>query len=355
MKQNNCNNFQNTKEVFERKLPFLLNRNKIISAIKSFFSDENFIEVDTPILQYSPGMEVHLSAFETMFNNINGIDKQKLYLHTSPEFSMKKLLSFGMKNIYQFTHTFRNEVVSPTHYPEFTMLEWYRVGYNYEKLMSDCEQILKRSLEIIGTDHFEYNGKKCFLNDGIEKLTIAQAFEKFCHFDILSTIDNPQNPSTKLITPFAKKLNINVSESDTWDDIYEKLMFEYIEPNLGDKKPTILYEYPIHQAALSAPKSDNPNIAERFELYICGVELANAFTELTNRKVQEERFLHDQAEKQKIYGTTFPIDYEFLNSIENLENCTGIAMGIDRLIMLANHTNNIKDVLWIEIPTLSEL
>ncbi|MCR5506517.1 MAG: EF-P lysine aminoacylase GenX [bacterium] len=354
MKQNNCTNFQNTKEVFERKLPFLLNRNKIISAIKSFFANENFIEVDTPILQYSPGMEVHLFAFETQFNNINGVDKQKLYLHTSPEFSMKKLLSFGMKNIYQFTHTFRNEVVSQTHYPEFTMLEWYRVGYNYEKLMSDCEEILKNSLEIIDTDHFEYNGKKCFIKDGIEKLTIAEAFEKFCHFDILSTIDNPLNPSTKLITPFAKKLNINVSEIDTWDDIYEKLMFEYIEPNLGIQKPTILYEYPIHQAALSAPKRDNKNIAERFELYVCGVELANAFTELTDRKIQEERFLHDQAEKQKIYGTTFPIDYEFLNAIENLENCTGIAMGVDRLIMLANHSNNIKDSLWIEIPTLSE-
>ena len=354
MKANNNLTLKNTKEVFERKLPFLLNRNKIISAIKSFFAKEDFIEVDTPILQYSPGMEVHLSAFETMFNSINGVDKQKLYLHTSPEFSMKKLLSFGMKNIFQFTHTFRNEVVSPTHYPEFTMLEWYRVGFNYEKLMDDCEKILKSSLDIIGTDYFEYNGKKCFLNEGIERLTVKEAFQKFCGFDILSTIDDIKNPSKKLIIPFAQKLNINVSESDTWDDVYEKMMFEYIEPNLGLLKPTILYEYPIHQAALSAQKTNNPNIAERFELYVCGVELANAFTELTDRKIQEDRFLHDQAEKQKIYGTTFPIDYEFLGAIENLENCTGIAMGIDRLIMLANHTNNIKNVQWIEIPNLSD-
>ncbi|MBR4316553.1 MAG: EF-P lysine aminoacylase GenX [Alphaproteobacteria bacterium] len=354
MKANNNLTFKNTKEVFERKLPFLLNRNKIISEVRHFFSKEDFIEVDTPILQYSPGMEVHLFAFETMFNDITGSNNKKLYLHTSPEFSMKKLLSFGMKNIYQFTHTFRNEVVSPTHYPEFTMLEWYRIGYNYEKLMDDCEKILQCSAEIIGTDYFEYKNKKCFANKGIEKLTIAEAFQKFCNFDILSTIDDINNPSPKLIIPFAKKLNINVSENDTWDDIYEKIMFEYIEPNLGIEKPTILYEYPIHQAALSAPKPENKNIAERFELYVCGVELANAFTELTDRKVQEERFLHDQTEKQKIYGTTFPIDYEFLDAIENLENCTGIAMGIDRLIMLANHTDNIKDVLWIEIPTLPE-
>lgn len=349
---NSCAKNKNTRENFARKLPFLLSRNKIISAIKNFFASENFTEVDTPILQYSPGMEVHLFAFETQFNNINGIDSEKLYLHTSPEFSMKKLLSFGLKNIFQFTHTFRNEVVSPTHYPEFTMLEWYRIGYNYEKLMDDCEKILRESLSSIGTDHFEYNGKKCYIKDGIERLTIAKAFEKFCHFDILSTIDNPQKPTTKLLKPIAQKLGINVSEIDTWDDIYEKLMFEFIEPNLGIDRPTILYEYPIHQAALSKEKDGNPNIAERFELYVCGVELANAFTELTNRKVQEERFLHDQAEKKAIYGTTFPIDYEFLDAIENLENCTGIALGVDRLIMLCTHAKDITDVLWIEIPTI---
>jgi len=354
MTQNNCKNFQNTKGVFERKLPFLLNKNKIISAIKNFFQTENFIEVDTPILQYSPGMEVHLFAFETTFDNINNTDKQKLYLHTSPEFSMKKLLSFGLENIYQFTHTFRNEVISPTHYPEFMMLEWYRTGHNYEKLMDDCEQILKASLTAIGKDFFQYKNKKCYIKNGIEKLTIAEAFQKFCNFDILSTIDNPQNPSPIFITPFAKKLNIKVSDCDTWDDIFEKIMFEYIEPNLGLQKPTILYEYPIHQAALSAPKKDNSNLAERFELYVCGVELANAFTELTDAKKQKERFIHDQAEKQKIYGTTFPIDYEFLSSLKTLKSCTGIAMGIDRLAMLCNHTNDIKDVLWIEIPTLNE-
>lgn len=352
MKQNNGFIFKNTKEVFERKLPFLLSRNKIIQGIKNFFSTEDFTEVDTPILQYSPGMEVHLFAFETQFNDITETNSKKLYLHTSPEFSMKKLLSFGLKNIYQFTHTFRNEVVSPTHYPEFTMLEWYRIGYNYEKLMDDCEKILHTTLLSVKTEYFEYDNKKCYLNNGIERLTIAEAFQKFCHFDIFATIDNPQNPTKTLIAKEAKKLNINVSDSDTWDDIFEKLMLEYIESNLGCNAPTILYEYPIHQAALSAPKKDNQNIAERFEMYICGVEVANAFTELTNAKTQEERFLHDQKEKEKIYGTTFPIDYEFLDAVSHLKNCTGIALGVDRLVMLATHAKNITDVLWTEIPTL---
>ena len=356
MKQrNNTLQNKNTRENFERKLPFLLSRNKIIAGIKEFFANENFVEVDTPILQYSPGMEVHLFGFETWFNDINGVDKQKLYLHTSPEFSMKKLLSFGMKNIYQFTHTFRNEVVSPTHYPEFTMLEWYRTGVDYTKLMDDCEKILKKSLSIIGAKYFEYNGIKCKVDKGVEKLTIKEAFEKYCHFDVLATIDNIKKPTVDAIKTKAEKLGIHVSPSDSWDDVYEKLMFEFIEPNLGNEKPTILYEYPIHQAALSKANDANPYVAERFEIYVCGVELGNAFTELTDRKVQEARFESDQKEKMNLYGETFPIDYEFLDAVENMQPCTGIAVGVDRLIMLATHAKDVRDVLWIEIPTLSEL
>ena len=355
MKQrNNCFENKNTRENFERKLPFLLSRNKIIAGIKEFFASENFVEVDTPILQYSPGMEVHLFGFETQFNNINGVDKQKLYLHTSPEFSMKKLLSFGMQNIYQFTHTFRNEVVSPTHYPEFTMLEWYRTGVGYEKLMDDCEKILQISLKQIGAEYFEYNGKKCSVDSGIEKITVKEAFEKYCHFDVLATIDDIKKPSVEKIKVEAEKLGIRVSETDSWDDVYEKLMFEFIESNLGMEKPTVLYEYPVHQAALSKAKEKQENIAERFEIYVCGVELGNAFTELTDRKIQEARFEADQKEKLSLYGETFPIDYEFLDAVENLCPCTGIAVGVDRLIMLATHAKDIKDVLWIEIPKLAE-
>ena len=295
-------------------------------------------------------MEVHLSAFETFFNSIDGQEKNKLYLHTSPEFSMKKLLSYGLKNIYQFTHTFRNEIVSNTHYPEFLMLEWYRTDVNYDKLVEDCKRILEISLSLTENKFFKYRDKICYPE--IEKLTIQNAFLKYCNFDIFKTIDNQFKPTPKLITPFATKLGISVSISDTWDDIFEKLMLEFIEPNLGVDKATILYEYPIHQAVLSKAKPENPNISERFEFYICGVEIANAFTELNDREIQEKRFLTDQAEKQRIYNTTFPIDYEFLNSVENLPLCAGIALGVDRLVMVATHIDDIKDLLWTEIPTI---
>ena len=350
--QNNFSNTYKAREVFNRKLPFLLMRNKIINAIKNFFTTQNFTEVDTPILQYSPGMEVHITAFETKFNDITGTQNQTLYLHTSPEFAMKKLLSFEMENIYQFTHTFRNEIVSPTHYPEFTMLEWYRLNHDYTKLMTDCEEILKQTLFSIGKTAFTYKDKTCTPENGIEKLTIREAFKKFCDFDIMATIDTPSAPSTSKIKTAAKKLNINVSDIDTWDDIFEKLMFEYIEPNLGTSKPTILYEYPIHQAALSKQSDKNPNIAERFELYICGVEVANAFTELTDEKIQRDRFEHDMKMKRDLYGIAYPIDEDFIEAIKHINSATGIAMGIDRLVMLATGAENITDVLWTEIPTL---
>ena len=350
--KNNSSNIYKAREVFKKKLPFLLMRNKIIASIKIFFQKENFTEVDTPILQYCPGMEVHLRAFETKFVNITGEPSKTLYLHTSPEFAMKKLLSFSLENIFQFTHTFRNEIISPTHYPEFTMLEWYRLNHNYTKLMSDCEEILKEALLSIGKTEFTYNGKTCTPFNGIEKLTIQEAFQKFGHFDILSTINNPENPSKDLLEAEAKKLHINVSKIDTWDDIYEKLMFEYIEPNLGIDRPTILYEYPIHQAALSKAKPENPNIAERFELYICGVEVANAFTELTDPETQLSRFKKDMQTKKDLYGISYPIDNEFIEALNYIPSATGIAMGIDRLIILSTGAKDITEVLWTTIPTL---
>ena len=340
------------REAFEARLPFLLSRNKIAAAIRGFFARENFIEVDTPVLQLSPGMEVHLSAFETRFVDISGRDSIPLYLHTSPEFAMKKLLSFGMEKIYQFAHVFRNEIVSPTHYPEFVMLEWYRTGETYEKLMDDCEGILRAALKAAGREFFTYGEKKCSPGNGIEKLAVGRAFEKFCRFDILATLDDPLAPTPALIAPSARDLGIHVSESDTWDDVFEKLMLEFVEPNLGIERPTILCEYPLHQAALSKPLPGNPRLAQRFELYVCGLELANAFTELTDAAVQRERFERDMDEKQRLYGKRYPIDGEFLEAVAQMPESAGIALGLDRLVMLAAGAGDIRDLQWTGIPGL---
>ncbi|MDR1477032.1 MAG: EF-P lysine aminoacylase GenX [Rickettsiales bacterium] len=338
------------KEAFKARLPFLLSKNKIAAAIRDFFARGDFTEVDTPILQLSPGMEVHLNAFETKFVDISGRETIPLYLHTSPEFAMKKLLSFGMARIYQFAHVFRNEIVSPTHYPEFTMLEWYRAGETYEKLMDDCEEILRAALDAVGKERFTRGDMKCSLAGGIEKLTVRQAFEKFCRFDILATIDDPSAPTPALLAPRARGLGINVSDSDTWDDVFEKLMLEFVEPNLGAPDPTVLYEYPLHQAALSKPLPNDPRLAQRFELYACGVELANAFTELTDPLTQRKRFERDMAEKERLYSKCYPIDKEFLDAVAHMPDCAGIALGLDRLVMLATGAKDIKDLQWVPIP-----
>jgi lysyl-tRNA synthetase class 2 len=340
------------REAFADRLPFLLSKDKITAAIRGFFARGGFAEVDTPILQLSPGMEVHLNAFETRFVDISGRDSIPLYLHTSPEFAMKKLLSFGMERIFQFAHVFRNEIVSPTHYPEFVMLEWYRAGETYERLMDDCGEILRTALKAVGKEYFERGGKKCSLERGIEKLAVKEAFEKFCRFDILATIDDPLAPTPALLVPRARGLGINVSDSDTWDDVFEKLMLEFVEPNLGIGAPAILYEYPLHQAALSKPLPGDPGLAQRFELYVCGVELANAFTELTDAKVQRERFERDMAEKERLYGKRYPVDGEFLEAVANMPDCAGIALGLDRLVMLAAGAADIKDLQWVGIPGL---
>jgi lysyl-tRNA synthetase class 2 len=341
------------REAFAHRLPFLVSKLKIVAAIKGFFARNGFVEVDTPILQLSPGMEVHLNAFETKFIDITGSETVPLYLHTSPEFAMKKLLSFGMEKIFQFAHVFRNEIVSPTHYPEFVMLEWYRAGAAYEKLMDDCDEILRAALSAAGKDKFERDGKTCNLTNGIERLTIQQAFEKFCRFDVLETIDDPLAPTPTRLAPFARNLGIGVSESDTWDDVFEKLMLEFIEPNLGTGTPTILYEYPLHQAALSKPLPGNPRLAQRFELYVCGVELANAFTELTDAGIQAERFRRDMDEKKRLYGKRYPIDPEFIEAVANMPDCAGIALGLDRLAMLATGAETIRDLHWIGIPGIN--
>ncbi|MDR1008874.1 MAG: EF-P lysine aminoacylase GenX [Rickettsiales bacterium] len=338
--------YRAAKDAFARKRANLNERARILAAIKTFFASEGFAEVETPILQLSPGMEVHLNAFETKFEDITHTAPQTLMLHTSPEFAMKKLLGFGMEKIYQFAHVFRNEIVSPTHYPEFIMLEWYRAHEGYEKLMSDCEKILAATAPVLTRDNM-----KCDTQHGLEKLTVAEAMDRYCDgLDLMATIDDSAAPTPAKITAETTSRGINVSASDTWDDVFEKLMLEFVEPSLGQGKPTILYEYPLHLAALSAPKKTAPNIAERFELYACGVELANAFTELTDAEIQLERFARDMAEKKRLYNKEYPIDMEFIEAVADMPPSTGIALGFERLVMLATGTGNIRDVMWSEIP-----
>ena len=322
----------------------LLQRNVVTKAARSFFENKNFTEVETAILQVSPGNETHLHGFATELVKPDA-STQKLYLHTSPEFACKKLLAAGEQRIFTFARVFRNREQGALHSPEFTMLEWYRVGESYTQLMDDCAELIRIAAAITETDSLSFKNKTCNPHILPERISVCDAFQRYANIDLLSTfcgIESDRN----ILAEMAKSKNMRVADDDTWSDIFSRILCEFVEPNLGLERLTFLYDYPISEAALARPKPDAPHLAERFELYACGVELANAFGELTNADEQRRRFEADMREKQRIYGETYPIDEDFLASLAHMPEACGAALGFDRLVMLLTDANKIDDVMW---------
>jgi len=337
------------RERFAARVPTLAARTRIVAAIRGFFAARDFLEVDTPALQVSPGLEPHLMAFSTELVTPEGA-RRKLHLHTSPEFAMKKLLVAGLPRIYQLAHVFRNGERARTHHPEFTMLEWYRVGASYRDLMADCEALLRDVLAVSGGDALLWAGQSCDPSGAWQYLSVAESFARFCGIDILATAPDPQRPDLELLAQASRSIGVTPHDSDDWEDLFFRLFLERIEPQLGIGVPTILYDYPIALAALSRPKPGDARLAERFELYACGLELANAFGELTDANVQRARFEADRARKRALYGYDYPLDEDFLAALASgMPESAGIALGIDRLVMLATAASRIEDVLFVPV------
>lgn len=333
----------------EVRLENLYIRNAVRSGIQVFFANQDFTEVETPALQECPGMEPHLFAFATDLES-PGVGKRKRFLHTSPEFAMKKLLAGGMRRIYQFARVFRNKEGSSTHHPEFTMLEWYRAGVGYEKLMEDCESLLTSVLEYSRSGLFRFHERSCDPRKAWQKITVHDAFQQYAMIDLSASLENPDCPDAEILRKQAENVGVRVIPDHSWDDIFFKLFLERVERNLGIGAPTILYEYPKHMAALSKISASNPAVAERFELYVCGLELANAFSELTDPKEQRSRFEKEQAIKQELYGFSYPIDEDFLAALKfGYPESAGIALGFDRLVMLTAGVDSINEVLWAPV------
>ncbi len=332
-------------ENFAKKQDFLLRRASIIKAIRTFFDDQDFLEVETPVLQICPVMDAHIHGFKTQLQNIDRSQKKDMYLHTSPEFDMKKLLVAGMPKIFQMCRAFRNAEGSSRHSPEFTILEWYRAYSDYIHLMSDCEALLRSLCVRLGTPKLSYRGMDCDPFKDWERLSVSSAFKAYAKIDLENHLENRDS-----FAAAAKAINIRVIDSDHWDDIFHAIMAEKIEPFLGQGAPTILYDYPVSMAALSRRKKDDERFAERFELYICSMELANAFSELTDAAEQRERYNAEMAIKKEIYGETYPADDDFFNALEyGLPQSTGIALGVDRLVMLMTGADDISDVIWAPV------
>jgi lysyl-tRNA synthetase class 2 len=327
--------------------PFLLARGLMAGALRAWFSARDFIEVETAALQVSPGNETHLHAFATVLIGPD-TERHMRYLRTSPEFACKKLLAAGETRIFDFARVFRNHERGALHHPEFTLLEWYRANEPYETLMDDCAALMAEAARAAGAKQFMFRGKTIDPFAAPERVTVAQAFERHAGIDLLVTVSCGQGDRVQLALA-AAKAGIATAADDTWGDIFSRILAERVEPQLGIGRATILYEYPLPLAALARPKAGSDKVAERFELYACGVELANAFGELTDAAEQRVRFEAAMAEKQRIHGERYPVDEDFLAALAVMPQACGIALGFDRLVMLATGAKHIEQVIWTPV------
>ena len=312
--------------------------------MRGWFEARDFWEVETGILQVSPGNETHLHAMRAEWTAF-GEERRTGYLHTSPEFAMKKLVAAGEERIFQFAPVFRAREASPLHAGEFTMLEWYRAGEDYTVLMEDCAALLRLAGEIGGRREFRHRDRNCDAFAEPERLSVSTAFQRHAGIMLEAVLDDRAGLANE-----AARIGIRLAHDDTWTDIFSRILSEKIEPHLGLGRPTILDRYPISEAALARPCPDDPRFAERFELYVCGIELANAFGELTDAQEQRARFEADMAEKERLYGERYPLDEDFLAALAHMPAASGIALGFDRLAMLAAGAERVEDVIFAPWP-----
>ncbi len=327
--------------------PVLRARARIKSAIRGHFLAQGFDEVETPVLQVSPGNETHVAAFATELVGDDGAP-QRLYLHTSPEFGCKKLLAAGLSRLFTLGPVFRNRERGRLHHPEFHMLEWYRAGGSLDDLMGDCATLLRLAADAAGTRVLAHRGLAVDAFAPPEVVSVVDAFRRYAGLDLEPML--PPHPDA--LTRFAAAtgaLGLRVADDDGWSDLFSKIHSAVVEPKLGLERPTFLTRYPISEAALARPCADDPRFADRFELYACGVELANAFDEMRDPAEQRRRFEADEAERRRIYGEAYPIDEDFLEALARMPPACGIALGFDRLVMLATGAATIEDVLWAPV------
>jgi elongation factor P--(R)-beta-lysine ligase len=323
--------------------PFLTARSAIAQAVRAWFDEQGFVEVETGILQVSPGNEIHLHAPRTELAGADGARATR-YLRTSPEFACKKLLAAGEQRIFEFARVFRDRESGDLHLPEFTMLEWYRADASYDAVMADSVVVIAHAAQATGIGRFSFRGSTADPFAEPELLTVAAAFDRFAGVDLLSTVTAGDGDRAALAA--AAKARVRITDDDTWSDIFSKILVEHVEPNLGQGRLTVLFEYPAPEAASARTKPSDPRVAERFEVYACGVELANGFGELTDPAEQRRRFTLAMDEKQRRYGERYPLDEDFLLAMAQMPEASGIALGFDRLVMLASGAVRLDQVVW---------
>jgi len=327
-------------------------REQVLREIRMFFYKKNYHEVETPILIGHPPAESYLDVFETTL-----LDRRKnpknMYLSTSPEVALKKCMVAGIGNCFSLTKSFRNtEVGDRLHNPEFTLLEWYRVGATYIDIMKECEVLILDVLERVipavkASKTIQYGKEKINLTSPWKRLSVQEAFQVFANVDLNEFFD------IRKARVIAKKKGYTVADANTWEELFNQVFLNEVEPHIEKNRPVFLYDFPKAVGALAKTKTDDPRFVERFELYIGGLELADCYTELTDWKEQKERFEKELLEIKRLGKTPYSYDEDFIEALKaGLPASSGIAMGIDRLLMLLTNTNNVADTLLFPIDEL---
>ncbi|MGV8853351.1 MAG: EF-P lysine aminoacylase EpmA [Devosia sp.] len=337
-----------TPQIHADRRPILLARNRIEAAVRLYLADADFLLVDPPGLQRSPGNETHLHAFGTSMIGNDGVG-QAMYLHTSPEFTMKKLLAAGETRIASFGHVWRNRERSALHHPEFTLLEWYRVGDSYDAVIADCVALLQLAAATSGVTALIYRDRQCDPFAAPERLSVVEAFMRHAGIDLFASMDADGVTDGRALAQQMAALGMVVPDDTSWSYLFSLILTDKVEPNLGVGRVTVLDRYPAAEAALARRAGDDRRVSERFELYACGVELANGFGELTDADEQRRRFVAEMAEKERIYGERYPLDEDFLAALSLMPAASGVALGFDRLVMLATAAPRIEAVLWAPV------
>jgi lysyl-tRNA synthetase class 2 len=318
---------------------FLHARAAILRAVRDWFHVQGFVEVEPNLIVLSPGAETHIDA----------VVADGGYLHTSPEFAMKRLIAAGEEKIFYLGKCWRKGESGPLHAPEFTMIEWYRAGAPYEQIMDDCVELLRVAARTASADTFRWKERACDPFANAEKLTVNDAIARYCSSPLAGEVSAKPTEggrSNAQESAATSRPPPPTPAPQGGGDAFSAILVTEIEPHLGSPALTLLTEYPISEAALARPCPHDPSAAERFELYACGVELANGFGELTDPIEQRRRLIEAMDEKEKRYGTRWPIDEDFLAALAHMPPTSGVAMGFDRLVMLATGARHINDVLW---------
>ncbi|OGL88637.1 EF-P lysine aminoacylase GenX [Candidatus Uhrbacteria bacterium RIFCSPLOWO2_02_FULL_51_9] len=316
-------------------------RTEIIRLIREFFWREGFIETDTQIAVALPGQEPELSPVPVTLHNEKGAPR-KFYLQTSPEFAMKKLLAAGFGKIFQMCKCFRDyESFGGLHNPEFTMIEWYRANATYTDIMDDTERLFKYVAEQTGVRAVAWNGREIAISGAWDRKTMRDVWKEHVGVDL----------NDHLLVPAMRELargrGYAVAEDEPYEDVFYRIFLNEIEPKLGRERPVFVYEYPVSMASLSRKCAYDPRYAERFELYIGGLELANAFGELTDAEEQKNRLEADKAKRAAAGKEVYPVDPDFIAALQfGIPDTGGIALGVDRMVMLFVGARDINEVLF---------